>query len=168
MVTATLTELDTWYNVDGLNIDRTNLLSKLATIELCGWLEGEFDRLIHIVATSRVNDPTLVETRVIETKHGFHYEKHWRSMLCKVVGEVFAQRVEAAMEVAHPGDLQQLRSLLGQLSSDRNRFAHADLTANKAAMLTFNAPSLAINHHTTLRVILGRYETVMSGVLANI
>ncbi len=168
MVAATLAELDTWYNVAGLSIDRTNLLSKLATIELCGWLEGEFGRLIRIVATGRVGDAKWVDKEVIKKIHGFKYEEHWRFMLCKVVGEVFAQRVEAAMEADHPGELQQLRTLLEQLSMDRNRFAHADLTANKAAMLTFNAPSLAINHHATLRAILGRYETVLGNVLRTI
>jgi hypothetical protein len=168
VVATTLVELDNWYNVAGLSTDRTNLLSKLAIIELCGWLEGEFDRLIRIVATGRVLDVAWVESKVIENTFGFQYEKHWRSMLCKVVGEVFAQRVEAAIEAAHPGDLDRLRVLLRKLSLDRNKFAHADLTANRAAMLTFNAPSLAINHHATLREILSRYETVMGNVLAAI
>lgn len=168
MVVATLTELDAWYNVAGLSLDRTNLLSKLATIELCGWLEGEFDRLIRIVAVGRVSDATWIEIQVIENTFGFRYEKHWRGMLCKVVGEVFAQRVEAAVEAAHPGELQQLRTLLGQLWKDRCSFAHADLTANRAAMLTFNAPSLAISRHATLNAILGRYEAAMVGVLATI
>lgn len=168
MVAATLTELDTWYNDAGLSLDRTNLLSKLATIELCGWLEGEFDRLIRIVAAGRVHDANWIESHVIESTFGFKYEKHWRGMLCKVVGEVFAQRVEAAMEAAHPAELQQLRTLLGQLWKDRCSFAHADLAANKAAMLTFNAPSLAISRHATLKAIIGRYESAMVGVLATI
>lgn len=168
MVAATLAELDIWYNAPGLSIDRTNLLSKLATIELCGWLEGEFDRLIRVVAAGRVQDATWIESKVIRTTYGFEYEKHWRSMLCKVVGEVFAQRVEAAMEASHPGDLQQLQTLLGQLWKDRCSFAHADLTANRAAMLTFNAPSFAISQHGTLKAILGRYEVAMVGVLATI
>jgi hypothetical protein len=168
VVAATLAELDTWYNAAGLSIDRTNLLSKLATIELCGWLEGEFDRLIRIVAIGRVSDAAWIESQVIEYTFGFRYDKHWRTMLCKVVGEVFAQRVEAAMEVAHPGDLQQLRTLLGQLWKNRCSFAHADLTANRAAMLTFNAPSLAISQHATLKAILSRYEAVMVGVFATI
>jgi hypothetical protein len=168
VVTATLAELDIWYNVAGLTIDRTNLLSKLATIELCGWIEGEFDRLIRIVASGRVNNVDWIENEVIKNTFGFQYEKHWRSMLCKVVGEVFAQRIETAMEAAHPGDLQQLRALLGQLWKDRCSFAHADLTANRAAMLTFNAPSLAISRHSTLNTILGRYEAAMVGVLATV
>lgn len=166
MVATTLTEIDTWFNEPGLNLDRTNLLSKLATIELCGWLEEEFDRLIRIVANGRISDADWVQNNVIENTFGFVYAKHWRFMLCKVVGEVFARRVEDAMEVAHPADLHQLTSLLGQLWKDRCSFAHADLNANRAnTQLTFNAPSMAISRYNQLKTILGRYETVMVSVL---
>jgi hypothetical protein len=166
MVAATLNELNAWFNEPGLSLDRTNLLSKLATIELCGWLEEEFDRLIRIVANGRISDANWVETDVIGNTYGFVYAKHWRAMLCKVVGEVFARRVEAAMDAAHPADIQQLKSLLGQLWKDRCSFAHADLNTNRAnTQLTFNAPSMAISHYNQLKLILGRYEAVMVSVM---
>jgi hypothetical protein len=166
MVAATLNELDTWFKEPGHSLDRLNLLSKLATIELCGWLEGEFDRLIRSVAHGRITDVTWVETYVINNTFGFVYEKHWRSMLCKVVGEVFAGRVEVAMNTSHPADIPHLKSLLGQLWKDRCSFAHADLNANRAnSQLTFNAPSVAINHYNQLKLILGRYEVVMNSVM---
>lgn len=162
MVAATLIELDTWFKEPGLSLDRTNLLSKLAIIELCGWLEGEFDRLIRIVANGRISDATWVEINVIDNTYGFVYVKHWRPMLCKVVGEVFARRVEAAMDANHPGDISQLKSMLGQLWKDRCNFAHADLNANRNnTQLTFNAPSFAIGQYHQLKLILGRYEAIM-------
>ena len=162
MIAATLNELDAWFKEPGLSLNRTNLLSKLATIELCGWLEEEFDRLIRIVANGRISDANWVETDVIDNTYGFVYTKHWRAMLCKVVGEVFARRVEAAMEAAHPAGLHQLKSLLGQLWKDRCSFAHADLNANVTnTQLTFNAPSVAINRLNQLKAILGQYELVM-------
>lgn len=166
MIAVTLSELDTWFNEPGLSLDRMNLLSKLATIELCGWLEEEFDRLIRIVANGRISDTNWVETDVIDNTFGFVYAKHWRTMLCKVVGEVFARRVEAAMDATHPADIPQLKSLLGQLWKDRCSFAHADLNANRAnTQLTFNAPSVAINRYNQLKPILGRYESVMVSVM---
>ena len=166
MVAATLIELDTWFKEPGLSLDRTNLLSKLATIELCGWLEEEFDRLIRLVARGQSIDTPWLESQVIGSTYGFAYNKHWRPMLCKVVGEVFALRVEYAMELAHPTELQQLKSLLGDLWKDRCSFAHADLSANRAnTQLTFNAPSVAIRSHTHLKGILGRYETIMLAVM---
>lgn len=169
MVAATLLEIDTWFNEPGLNLERTNLLSKLATIELCGWLEEEFDRLIRLVANGRVSDVTWVQTEVIENTFGFVYAKHWRAMLCKVVGEVFARRVEAAVDAANPSDLQQMKTLLGQLWKDRCSFAHADLNANRAnTQLTFNAPSVAISRHNQLKAILSRYETALVGVMTTV
>ena len=165
MVATTLHELDSWFQVAGLSLDRTNLLSKLATIELCGWIEGEFDRLIRLVAHGRISDASWVESDVIRNTYGFHYAKHWRGMLCKVVGEMFACRVEDAMEVAHPADLSHLKSLLGQLWTERCRLAHVDLTSNVAAAVTFSAPSLTISHYTILKRILSQYEAVMISVL---
>ncbi|RZI43716.1 hypothetical protein EGT07_08075 [Herbaspirillum sp. HC18] len=166
MVAVTLSELDTWFNEPGLSLDRMNLLSKLATIELCGWLEEEFDRLIRIVANGRISDTNWVEIDVIDNTFGFVYAKHWRPMLCKVVGEVFARRVEAAMDASYPADIPQLKSLLGQLWKDRCNFAHADLNANRAnTQLTFNAPSVAISRYTQLKLILSRYEAVMALVM---
>jgi len=166
MVAATLIELDKWFKEPGLSLDRTNLLSKLATIELCGWLEEEFDRLIRRVANGRISDVDWVELNVIDNTHGFAYTKHWRSMLCRVVGEVFARRVEAAMDAAHPADFQRLKTLLGQLWKDRCSFAHADLRANLAnTQLTFNALSITILRHNHLVTILGQYEAVLISVM---
>jgi hypothetical protein len=165
VVETTLRELDTWFKEPETSNDRTKLLSKLAIIELCGWLEVEFDRLIRTVATGRISDADWVEVNVIKNTNGFTYNNHWRAMLCKVVGEVFARRVEAAMEAAHPAELEQFKSLLGQLWKDRCSFAHADITTNVAAAQLFNAPSWTINQHMKLKQILARYETVMISVM---
>lgn len=168
MVAATLQELDAWFKEPATSNDRTKLLSKLAILELCGWLEVEFDRLIRLVEVGRLNDSDWVEKSVIDTTNGFSYNKHWRPMLCKVVGEIFARRVEQAMEAAHPTELDQLKSLLGQLWKDRCSFAHADMSTNVAAQQTFNAPSWTISQHTKLKEILSRYETAMMSVIQQI
>jgi len=167
MIAATLTELNTWFNEPGLSLDRTNLLSKLATLELCGWLEGEFDRLVRLVAQGRIVNASWVETEVIKKTHGFKYEQHWRPMLCKVVGEMFACKVESAMDAAHPGDVPQMNSILNQLWITRCSFAHADLHANRSSQLTFNAPSIAINHFNQLSSILTRYEAILIATMPN-
>lgn len=168
MVAVTLQELDVWFKEPATSNDRTKLLSKLAILELCGWLEVEFDRLIRLVEVGRLNDAHWVEKSVIEMTNGFSYNKHWRPMLCKVVGEVFARRVEVAMEAAHPTELEQLKSMLGQLWKERCSFAHADMNTNVAAQQTFNAPSWTISQHTKLKEILSRYETVLMAVMQQI
>lgn len=168
MVANTLQALDTWFKEPTTSNDRPKLLSKLAILELCGWLEVEFDRLIRLVENGRLNDAEWVEVNVIKNTNGFAYNNHWRPMLCKVVGEVFARRVETAMEAAHPTELEHLKSLLGQLWKDRCSFAHADMNTNVAAAQMFNAPSWTLSQHTKLKQILGLYEVVLVAEMAKI
>lgn len=166
MVDATLRQLDVWYNEPSEGGDRPKLLSKLAVLELCGWIEGEFDRLALLVEAGRLNDPDWVKTNVISRTSGFTYTDHWRPMLSRLVGEVFARRVEAGLEQQAPGELDQLKSLLGSLWKVRCDFAHADIAANLAAQQTFSAPSWSINQHRILKKLIARYEQVLTAVLA--
>lgn len=168
MVDATLRQLDTWFNEPSQGGDRPKLLSKLAILELCGWIEGEFDRLALLAESGRLNDPDWVRENVISKTSGFQYDNHWRPMLSRLVGEVFARRVEAQMEVDFPGDLDRLKSLLGTLWRIRCAFAHADMVANVAAQQTFQAPSWSLNQHRLLAKLLVRYEQSMIAILNGI
>jgi hypothetical protein len=102
VVTATLNQLDSWFNEPTQGGDRPKLLAKLAILELCGWLEGEFDRLAMVVESGRLNDPEWVKSNVISGTFGFKYTEHWRRMLVGLVGEIYARRIEEAMEVSYP------------------------------------------------------------------
>lgn len=168
MVEATLRQLDTWYNEPSQGSDRPKLLSKLAVLELCGWLEGEFDRLMLVAQLGRLDDVPWVNSNVIDRTNGFTYLAHLRPMLSKLVGEVFARKVEAQMEADYPGELEQLKGLLTILWKMRCDFAHADVTANVAAQQLFNAPSWSLNQHRILSKLIGHYEQVMERVLADI
>ncbi|MDO9371323.1 MAG: hypothetical protein Q7U07_01850 [Gammaproteobacteria bacterium] len=166
MVDGTLKQLDAWYNEPSQGGDRPKLLSKLATLELCGWIEGEFDRLALLVDTGRLNDPEWVKTNVISRTSGFTYSDHWRPMLSRLVGEVFSRRVEEQLDRDFPVCLDQLKGLLMILWKVRCDFAHADINANLAAQQTFNAPSWTINKHRILKKLIAQYEQTMLAVLA--
>jgi hypothetical protein len=168
VVDVTIKTLNVWFNEPAQGGDRPKLLSKLALLELCGWIEGEFDRLVMIVQDGRLNDPGWVNECVISKTSGFAYLEHWRPMLARLVGEVFARRIEQQMEVQFPGELDQLKSLLGSLWKKRCGFAHADINANIAAQQTFDAPSWTLNQHRIVKKILGHYEQVVIHVLANV
>lgn len=168
MVDSTLKTLNTWFNEPSQGDDRAKLVSKLALLELCGWIEGEFDRLATIVEIGRLNDAAWVSKFVISKTSGFAYAEHWRPMLTQLVGEVFARRIEQQMEVSFPGELDQLKGLLGTLWKKRCSFAHADMTANIAAQQTFDAPSWTLNQHRVVKKLMGHYEQVIVQVLANV
>lgn len=168
MVDATLKQLDVWFNEPTQGGDRPKLLSKLSVLELCGWIEGEFDRLALQVEAGRLNDAEWVKANVISRTYGFTYTDHWRPMLGRLVGEVFVRRVELQMEAIFPGELDQLKVQLGALWKQRCQFAHAQMLANVAAQQTFSAPSLALNQHRIIKKLLMHYEQELLKVLATI
>ncbi len=168
MIQATLSQLDIWFNEPSQGGDRPKLLSKLAALELCGWLEGEFDRLALVAEQGRLSDPAWVTRYVISRTSGFQYDEHWKVMLARLVGEVFVRRVESQMEANFPGDLDRLKTILKGLWKIRCDFAHADMAANMAAQLTFQAPSWALKQQAELQILLGQYEQSMLAALAPI
>ncbi|MBS1941784.1 MAG: hypothetical protein JST38_12995 [Bacteroidetes bacterium] len=168
MVETTLKQLDGWFNEPSQGSHRPKLLSKLAILELCGWIEGEFDRLTLLAEQGRLSDPEWVKTNVISRTSGFHYDSHWRRMLSQLVGEVYSRRVEARMETLFPSELERLKAMLGALWKTRCDYAHADMAANIAAQQTFQAPSWSINQHRLLKNLLAHYEQAMLEVLSAI
>ena len=81
MVAATLKQLDEWYNeLSAQSGDRPQLLSKLALLELCGWIEGEFDRLILKAEGGRLSDQKWLTKDVVDKTNGFTYSNHLRKM----------------------------------------------------------------------------------------
>lgn len=168
MVQTVLRQLDAWYKEPTQGGDRPKLLSKLAVLELCGWIECELDRLVFSAQTGRLDDLNWVRSNITEKTHGFTYADHFRPMLVRLVGEVFVRRIEATMEANHPGELDRLKSSLGQLWKQRCGFAHADVTANVAAQQKFDAPSWSINQHRVISRILQNYENCMTDVLRGV
>lgn len=160
-----LDELDRWYQEPSVGSERPKLLSKFAVMELCGWIENEFDSLIREIDVHCLNDGPWIEREVIGRTHGFNYADHFRPMLARVVGEVLARRVESAMDRQNPGDLDRLRAILGELWKQRCLFAHSDIPTNVARQQTFNAPSWSKNQFRLIKKINDRYRTVILAAL---
>jgi hypothetical protein len=169
MVAATLKLLDEWYNEPSAQAgDRPQLLSKLALLELCGWIEGEFDRLIQKAEGGRLRDPKWLAKTVVNTTNGFTYSGHLRRMFSTVFGEIFVQRIENDMETNFPGDLDRFQTTLNELWNRRCSFAHADFVANVAAQRVFDAPSWSRAQHATVTHLITEFDTAMTRVLAHI
>ena len=157
MVEDALKQIDAWYREPTEGELRPKLLSKLATLELCGWLEGEFDRLMRLCNSEWLQDSEWTEAAIDKT-YGFKYSDHFRPMFAKLAGEYFVRIVEIRMETDHPGELERLNSILGGLWRSRCNFAHADLGANIRSQQTFLAPSWANNQYKTLKKIMVKLE----------
>ena len=114
------------------------LLSKLALLELCGWIEEAMDDLLLTAARTRLRIPGNLRTfeeRTIDRNSSFEYEK-FRSMMVGLVGMVTVEMIESN---ADPAKLQLLRTTLGILKTPRNMEAHMHTAGT---MRRIDAPTL--------------------------
>lgn len=164
-IEETLKLLDRWYNEPSEGGDRPKLVSKLALLELCGWLEGTFDSIVCKVDNLTIKDAQWTKKQVIDKVSGFEYEAHLRFMLTKIVGESTLRKIEERMELNHPGDLEQMKSLLGSLWTKRCDLAHAHMVAHIAAQTKIDAPSWTLNQHRLLDKLINRYQACIESQL---
>lgn len=168
MVARTLSEIAIWYAEPSQVTERPVLLSKLALLELCGWIECELDELVRKAGRGRLNDPDWVEKSVVSTTYGLHYVKHFRPMMTKVVGEIFVRRIELEIEASYPGDLDRLRNRLGALWDLRCKMAHANVGAAVPQQITYQAPSVSVQIHKDIETLFTHFESAMAKVLVAI
>jgi len=165
-IEETLQELDKWYNeLSGGGTERPKLLSKLAKLEFCGWLETHLDGLLERVGQHCGLDVAWVQENVTKLNYGFSYLDHLRPMIVKLVGEVGVKTFEMSLEQAQPGALDQLRSELGSLWKDRGPLAHSNIAAPIKQQLTINAPSWSRNRQRVMAKALDAFEKELIKVL---
>lgn len=153
MIDETLRQLDIWYREPSSGPLRPKLLSKLAVLELCGWIEEEFDKIVRDLDAISLNDPQWIES-IIKKTNGFDYGDHFRPMIARILGEFSLRKIESSAGSINSSELEQLKSILGSLWRQRCSFAHADMDANIISQQTFNAPSWSVNQYKLLAKLL--------------
>lgn len=161
-----LKELDRWYNELPGGTDRPRFLAKLATLELCGWLEHRLDSLVQGAGALAGLDTAWVANNVLQDNHGFTYQDHLRRMLAKVVGESGIAHLELTFEQSSPGKLEQLKGALTALWKSRGLLAHTHTGAPLAQQQTVNAPSWSINQLRVIGKILDQLEASVAVAFA--
>jgi hypothetical protein len=157
-IEETLREIDAWYNELTGASERPKLLSKLALLEFCGWLETHLDALLERVGHHCGLDDTWVHDHILKPNYGFTYNDHLRPMIVRLVGEVGIKTVERSLEQAKPGKLEQLRVELGSLWKVRGHLAHSNIAAPVRQQLTINAPSWSRNRQRVIAKALDEFE----------
>jgi hypothetical protein len=160
-ISALLSELDAWFNEAGITAEKAKLLSKLATLEYCGWLEERFDQLVLNVSTECQISAADSVKGVIKGTHGFTYHSHLREMLVVSVGERGVNAAELLMESAHPNQLAALVSALSTLKVARGFLAHNSSLAAVPQQVTINAPSWCINQQRIVAKQIDRFEAFL-------
>jgi|AntRauTorcE11897_2_1112592.scaffolds.fasta_scaffold03478_4 hypothetical protein len=134
------------------DISQKPFYSKLALLELCGWLESVQDDIALNYGRNNLSETKnieFLEETIVGRTFGFDYKSQFRPMLIKIIGLTRVEAIET--ELRSEGNLQILVSQLGSLYSLRNSAAHTTIAG---VMPTYNAPSTMLTYLNSLHPIL--------------
>ena len=126
--------------------------SKLAILELCGWIEISLDEAILSAGNRVLKDSKSIKflEDKIKRTYGFDYENHFTSMIVSLIGISGFERLENSIDESV---LINFKSELAILKDRRNSLAH---TYTRGITTHYDAPSITI----------ARLEKVSAGILA--
>lgn len=153
-VEANLRDLDLLYQKSS-STKESLFYSKLAILELCGWIEESMDGIVVRCARRHLKTPSnikYIEKKVIQQTYGFEYEKHFRMMLIRLVGLIYVEKLERSVD---PAKLARLQSTLAALKRVRDTEAHTHLIG---ATKRINAPSATYKQFTDVHDGLMEYD----------
>lgn len=136
--------------------------SKLALLELCGWLEYVQDEIIRTYSDNNISDQKNkddISDNVIGRTYGFDYMDHFRPMIIKLIGYKETEAFENKLKLA--GQFQILRDQLSSLWALRKRAAH---TSFVGATQTYQAPSSMRKYLNSLYPILSTVEVELNSI----
>jgi hypothetical protein len=163
-----LNELDRLYNgatnkandngaTNKANAKQPIYYSKLALLELCGWIEESMDDIILQYSNSKLKEDKnkkYLEDRIIRPNYGFSYDKDFREMLVKTIGIIQLEKLETKLE--KHGTVTKLRSALNSLKSNRNTAAHT--FSKEGVTTTYDAPSKTRENFLAIYELLKIFE----------
>lgn len=115
------------------------LYSKLAILELCGWIEESMDDIVKNCAKRKLrnkNNLQFLEKEVIKKVHSFDYHNNFRKMLMQFIGLLKLEVIERRVDQTK---LQNMKAALNALKEQRDPIAH---TYVKGITLRIDAPSV--------------------------
>lgn len=116
--------------------------SKLAMLELCGWIEESMDDIVQKCANRLLKNQASknhIANQIVKQNYGFEYKKHFLKMLSYVIGYVNVEKLEIKLD---PLKKARLESALGSLKGVRDREAHTHL---KGVTRLVDSPSVTIS-----------------------
>jgi hypothetical protein len=133
-------------------------LSKLAILELCGWIEESMDDLVMRCAMRHLKVPDnrrYCEKDVVDKTYGFDYERNFRFMLIRLLGLINVEKVEAQVD---QNKRDAMVAALSSLKTQRNTEAHTHL---RGTIRTINAPSVTMAQFQPLYEGLTEFDRVI-------
>jgi hypothetical protein len=136
-IETTIDQLDLLFNKATTN-KQTALYSKMAILEVCGWIETAMD----IIATKamakhlhEIKNQEAIKT-IIRNTYGFDYNGNFRKMIIKIIGYSGIEKIESKLDKTK---FSNLLSELKVLKESRDAHAHTYLIIR--ATLHIDSPS---------------------------
>jgi hypothetical protein len=156
-ILANLKTLDRNYT-RATSLKESLFYSKLAILELCGWIEESMDDVVLRCAYRRLSEKDnkkFVEEQIVKKTHGFDYQPHFRRMLIQLLGIINVERIEKSID---QGKRTKFTAALDGLKSIRNQEAHTHI---KGVTRRINAPSVTLGEFSALYDGLLEFETAL-------
>lgn len=146
----TLNTLDHLYNT-ATSQKKATYYSKLALLELCGWIEDSVDDIVlrHLIRKIKDEKYRVEFKKVVEKNWGFQYKDNIRPILTSLLGIIELQKLEK--EIDKTGSLAILKTALGNLKKSRGIAAHSH---TKGITNSYDAPSWTINQYEKISPVL--------------
>jgi hypothetical protein len=154
-IDSTLKELNKLYN-ESTSQKKAIYFSKLALIELCGWIEETLDDIVLKHANRQLKDPKnkkYCDETIVKPNYGFEYNKNIRPMFISLLGIIELEKLERELEKT--GQVTLLKGHLGNIKDSRNIAAHTHL---KGITRRFNAPSRTLGDFNRIKPILEKID----------
>lgn len=155
-ILKTIDELDKLYNKTS-NPNLHKYYSKLALLELCGWIEQAMDDIVFNCAKRCLKQESHLKIVKEDIRHNsaFDYEKNFRNLLIKIIGFMNFEKLEKNVT---PMSLSTLKPKLNSLKPLRNSHAHTHI---EQCTQVLNAPSVTKRDFIEIFNALKDYEQTL-------
>ena len=154
----TIGKLDALYNSSAST--QATYYSKLAIIELCGWIEYSMDEIAQHFANRKIR--SIIYRDIFNgfknKTYGFDYKSNFRKMLYQTIGLHNMESIELKLE--RTGQITLLTNELQTLKTLRDHAAHTYI----GATTTYQAPSVTKAQLLRIYPILKEISKEIRGV----
>lgn len=157
-ILATIVRLNRLY--DSAPPIEATYYSKLAIIELCGWIELSMDNIAEHFGNKKLKTRPFQDSfrTLIEKNYGFAYKRNFRNVLSKTIGLHNMEKIESKINA--DGGIIVLDSTLEILGNLRNDAAHTHI----GTTTTYQSPSVTISQLEIVYPILKKFSKEIKGV----
>lgn len=154
-----LQQIEKLYN-SSTSVQKSLFYSKLAVIELSGWIEMTMDDVVLRLALRRLRDSKhikIIQSKIKKT-YGFDYETHFLPMIEVIIGRSGIEKMNNKVDNSR---IQPFIATLSTLKTTRDKLAHQYI---KGTTPIIDAPSVTNARFPIVLAGLKNIEDVLRGM----